>query len=167
LALYLTIFYPQYFSRVVLESASPGLSSAAERKKRRQNDFQLAEQLEKMDFREFLVKWYNLPLFQTVKAHRQFPELFARRLDNHPATLAKSLREMGTGRQPSLWAKLARNKIPLLLVVGEKDAKFRAIAEEMAQRNAACQVTIIKGCGHTVHLENAVSFVNCLKHFFV
>ena len=144
LALYLAIHYPKYFSRIILESASPGLKTAEERRSRRRLDHKLANQLEETNFRQFLTNWYNLPLFHTLKNHPQFQDLLKQRLNNRSEFLAKSLREMGTGQQPPLWNHLTKNKIPLLLVVGEKDAKFRAIADEMAQVCPTAQVKICR-----------------------
>jgi len=44
---------------------------------------------------------------------------------------------MGTGNQPALWDRLAENKIPLLLLVGEDDVELKAINAEMA---SLCEV---------------------------
>lgn len=153
LALYLALHYQQHFSKVVLESASPGLRTTAERQERIFRDNRLADQLENGDFEKFLTEWYRQPLFRDLQYHPRFREMFEKRLKNDPAGLAKSLREMGTGSQPSLWEKLPQNKIPLLLVVGEKDAKFRSIADETATRCPAATVKVIQSCGHNVHFE--------------
>lgn len=166
LALYLALRYPQYFKAAVVESASPGLKTALERTERIQKDEGLARLLEETEFAEFLTNWYQLPLFQTLARHPQFPELFQRRLNNQPANLAKSLREMGAGRQPSLWEELATNKIPLLLVVGEKDDKFRAIGNEIASKTPSTSTAIVEGCGHNIHFENSEKFVKSVDRFF-
>lgn len=165
LALYLTLTYPQYFAKTILESASPGLKTEPERRERIARDEQLAQRLEEEDFREFLHDWYRQPLFQTLAQHPRFEEIFQNRLQNDPRGLAKSLREMGTGAQPSLWERLPGNKIPLLLVVGEKDAKFGALAGEMAEHCPAVSVQVIPGCGHNVHMENAGVFAEALIKF--
>lgn len=165
LALYLTLAYPQYFAKTILESASPGLKTASERRGRIARDEQLARRLESGDFREFLRHWYRQPLFQSLVQHFQFEEILHQRLQNHPPGLAKSLREMGTGAQPSLWEQLPGNKIPLLLIVGEKDAKFCSIAAEMADSCPAASFKVIEGCGHNVHIENADGFAKALIKF--
>ncbi len=165
LALFLTLTYPQYFAKAILESASPGLKTAPERRERIARDEQLARRLETEDFREFLHGWYRQPLFQTLAQHPRFAEIFQHRLQNDPRGLAKSLREMGTGAQPSLWEQLPGNKIPLLLVVGEKDAKFRSIAAEMAKLCPAIQIETVAGCGHNVHMENEGVFAEALIKF--
>ena len=165
LALYLMLHYPQYFSKVVLESASPGLKTAAERQERIARDTLLADRLENDNLERFLTDWYRQPLFSDLQNHPRFREMFERRLRNNPAGLAKSLREMGTGCQPSLWEKLSQNKIPLLLVVGEKDTKFRSIADEMASLCSTATVEVIKGCGHNVHFEEPGKFVTEVEKF--
>ena len=165
LALYLALHYPRYFAKVILESASPGLKTEPERRERIARDEQLARRLEAGDFREFLHGWYRQPLFQTLVQHPRFEEIFQNRLQNDPRGLAKSLRDMGTGAQPSLWEQLPGNKIPLLLVVGEKDAKFRALAGEMAEHCRAIRIETIAGCGHNVHFENAGAFAEALIKF--
>ncbi len=165
LALYLALHYPRYFAKVILESASPGLRTEEERRERLARDEQLARRLETGDFREFLRDWYRQPLFQTLKQHPRFEEIFQHRLQNDPRGLAKSLREMGTGAQPSLWEQLPGNKIPLLLVAGEKDAKFRSIAAEMAKINPVAGVKVITGCGHNVHFEAPEIFAAEVEKF--
>jgi pimeloyl-ACP methyl ester carboxylesterase len=43
--------------------------------------------------------------------------------------------------------------MPVTLVVGERDEKFRAIAGSMAASIPVAQVAVVAGCGHAVHLE--------------
>ena len=100
-----------------------------------------------------------MPFSQTLRNHPDFSAMLARRLKNSPQALAKSLREMGTGRQPSLWPELSRIKFPLRLVIGEKDAKFRTIAQKMAATNPNIRQSVIPGCGHNVHFEAPEIFV--------
>ncbi len=64
-----------------------------------------------------------------------------------------SLKHMGTGAQPSLWDELKDLAPRTLFVVGEKDEKYRAIANEMTSLCPASQVAIIPGAGHNVHFE--------------
>ena len=170
LALYLTINFPQYFDKVILESASPGLSVELEKLERVKRDEQIARKLvrsiEKDDFRKFLDNWYSQPIFGNIKNHPQFDLMIDNRLQNNPVDLAKSLRLMGTGVQPSLWDKLQKNKVPLLLVVGEKDKKFVDINTRMAQINRLCELKIIENTAHNIHLENTPIFVENIRDFF-
>jgi 2-succinyl-6-hydroxy-2,4-cyclohexadiene-1-carboxylate synthase len=153
LALYLAVRFPALFPRAVLIAASPGLATSAERAARRAQDRRLAEVLERDGLDPFLARWYDQPLFATLKAHPTFPQVLARRRRNDPAGLARSLRQLGTGSQPSLWPHLARIQVPLLLLVGAQDAKFVAINTEIAARCPRARLVTIPGCGHAVHLE--------------
>ena len=77
----------------------------------------------------------------------------AYRLQNSPTGLARALRALGTGALPSLWGRLGELQMPVVLVVGERDVKFRAIAEQMAEAIPHAEVTVVPGSGHAVHLE--------------
>ena len=166
LGLYLALHYPHYFPKTVLESASPGLRTEAERAARTAHDKRLAERLLREDLPTFLQEWYRQPLFQSLQTHPGFSDMLARRLDNDPAALAKSLREAGSGVQPSQWERLETHKMPLLLVIGEKDVKFHGIAEEMQQLNPRVEMAVIADCGHNVHFENPQAFTEQLIYFF-
>lgn len=167
LALYLTLHFPNRFSKVVLESASPGLKTEEDRKERIKRDFALAEKLENMNFKTFLSNWYNQPLFDSLKKHKDFDNLLINRLHNNPLELAKSLRHLSTGCQPSLWKKIQDNKNDLLLVVGEYDAKFLAINSEMARMCQYTRLKIVSNCGHNIHFENPKIFAENVHAFFM
>ena len=170
LALYLTLHFPERFHKVVLESASPGLPTEAERLERIKIDTQIGRKLtrsiKKSDFATFLSNWYNQPIFGYIKNHPEYDRMIESRLQNNPHELDKSLRFMGTGCQPSLWEKLQENKIPLILLVGEYDKKFISINTEMDQRCELAQLKIISNAGHNIHFENTLAFVENLKYFF-
>jgi 2-succinyl-6-hydroxy-2,4-cyclohexadiene-1-carboxylate synthase len=159
LALYLAVHFATRFKKVVLESASPGLKTKAERQARIRQDQQLAARLETENFADFLEQWYRQPLFRSTRFSVQ--ELCDRRLHNQPQELAKSLRHMGTGVQPSLWGELGRGR--MLLVVGEWDEKFVEINRQM-QRGGA-QLEVVPGCGHNVHLEQPGEFAGRVRSF--
>ncbi|MEL7245711.1 MAG: 2-succinyl-6-hydroxy-2,4-cyclohexadiene-1-carboxylate synthase, partial [Cyanobacteria bacterium J06573_2] len=119
LALYLMLHFHEYFHKVILESASPGLLTEKEKVERVKRDGQIARKLTRMiakdDFKSFLDNWYNQPIFGNIKNHPQFEQMINNRLLNNPVELAKSLRLMGIGVQPSLWNNLQQNQVPLLL----------------------------------------------------
>lgn len=165
LALYLNLHFPQHFSKVVLESASPGLKTEGDRLERTQRDIELAHKLEKGDLSSFLSSWYNQPIFASLKKHPYFESLIASRLQNTPLELAKSLRNMSTGCQPSLWEELKKNRNHLLLLVGEYDAKFIAINSEMARLCKSAKLEIVSNCGHNIHFENPKIFVENVQIF--
>ena len=166
LALYMTLHFPERFEKVVLESASPGLKSEKDRSHRIQSDSHTAQNLENSNIKDFILSWYDRPLFQSLKKSPKFDRLIEARLANNPLELAKSLRNMGTGNQPSLWAQLAQNQIPLLLLVGEYDNKFTTINTEIANLCPAATLNIIPKAGHNIHFENLDKFVEVVRQFY-
>jgi 2-succinyl-6-hydroxy-2,4-cyclohexadiene-1-carboxylate synthase len=169
LALYLTLYFPHRFPKVILESASPGLATAAERQERMKRDGQIARKLErsleKNDFIAFLRNWYQQPIFGNIKNHPHFQHLLKIRIQNNPIELAKSLRLMGTGCQPSLWEKLKDNSSDLLLIVGKNDEKFIEINQKMAEICQHCHLKIVSHASHNIHFEKPKDFVENIKLF--
>lgn len=170
LALYLTLYFPERFIKVVLESASPGLPTNAERLARIKSDYQITCKLiriiDENKFNTFLNNWYNQPIFGNIKNHPAYQRMLESRLTNNPLELGKSLQFMGTGYQPSLWDKIEENQLPLLLLVGEFDKKFVNINTAMSYRTELAKLQIIKQSGHNTHLENTWAFVENLRKFF-
>lgn len=138
--------------RLVLLGASPGLRGEGERAARRAADEALAQELERDGIEPFARRWAAQPLFAG-----QSPEVaaaaHAQRLRNTPAGLAAALRGVGTGAMPSLWERLGELPMPVALIVGERDEKFRAIAARMAEAIPGATVHVVAGAGHAVHLE--------------
>jgi 2-succinyl-6-hydroxy-2,4-cyclohexadiene-1-carboxylate synthase len=169
LALYLAIHYPRYFRHTMLESASPGCRTQPERQQRQQADLILADRLDQTsiaNFPDLLQHWYAQPLFQSLQHHPSFAKLYKQRLQNNSQFLAKSLRDMGTGFQPSLWDDLATHDRPLHLLTGELDQKFTEIQTVM--RAIAPQVTgsVIQQTGHNIHWENPEAVIREIASFF-
>ncbi len=153
LALYLAVHWPDRFPSVLLESASPGLVDAGARAQRRERDALLALEIEQ-DFPAFLARWYQQPLFASLKRCTAFGELYQRRLNNCPQSIAQSLRSMGLGMQPSLWDRLPKLRSQVVLLVGEQDEKFLAINQQMAALIPGAKLWVASGAGHTVCVEN-------------
>lgn len=169
LALYLALEYPERFDSLILESASPGLRTERERTARRRYDEELARRLDAAgaaDFRAFLEVWHRQPLFVSLAGHEGLLEkLITDRTRNDPKELARSLRGMGTGSQPSLWEDLPNLKVPTLAVAGEYDEKFVGIAREMSETSRKIECVVVAGAGHNVHAERPGEFVRLLKRF--
>ncbi|MEO0409973.1 MAG: 2-succinyl-6-hydroxy-2,4-cyclohexadiene-1-carboxylate synthase [Cyanobacteria bacterium P01_A01_bin.135] len=152
LALYLALSAPERFSHLVLESASPGLKTAAERQARIALDESRAQQIQQ-NFGGFLQGWYQAPMFRNLAQQPEFKAVMERRRQNDPAKLGRSLRCLGTGQQPSLWPHLHKLTLPTLLLTGQQDSKFCAINAEMAAQMPNARWLSIESYGHTVHLE--------------
>lgn len=165
LALYLGLHQPQLFTCLVLESASPGLRTPEEQAARRAADEQLAVRLEQAPLEQFLSAWYNLPLFAGLRRRSGLAAMLARRQANHPQALARSLRGMGTGVQPSLWEAWPGCSLPALLIVGAQDEKYVALAREMQRDRPATHLAVLPDCTHTPHLEEPERFIATVRPF--
>lgn len=165
--LQLALRHPELVAGLVLVGASPGLADPDDRAARRAADDALAARIEEIGVSAFVAEWLALPLFAGLEPDVQFR---AERATNTAAGLAASLRDAGTGAQPSLWAELpelARHEIPVLLLTGEADAKFTAIAAAMAEAVSGPHVEqlVVARAGHSVHLEQPEATVVALTHF--
>ncbi len=166
LALYFALRFPERCRRLVLESASPGLAAGAERAARRRLDAARAARLEAGDFEAFLRDWYRQPLFASLAGHAGLAErMTAARRHNDPAELARSLRGMGTGRQPSLWERLPALAVATLAVAGALDHKYVEIAGRMAGASRCVRAVAVPEAGHNVHAEQPRRFLTLLRTF--
>jgi 2-succinyl-6-hydroxy-2,4-cyclohexadiene-1-carboxylate synthase len=152
LALALALRRPERVRALVLVSAAPGLADAGERAARLAADAALAERIEAVGVEAFAREWAAQPLFAdqpapvAALAHED-------RLRRSAAEHAAQLRGLGTGVMPPLWDRLGELALPVALVVGERDAKFRAIADRMARRLPQGEIVVVEGAGHAVALE--------------
>jgi 2-succinyl-6-hydroxy-2,4-cyclohexadiene-1-carboxylate synthase len=138
--------------RLVLIGASPGIADQGERSARQRTDEELADEIERSSIDEFARRWAQTPVLAGLPA-AALDAAHADRLRSTPAGLARALRGLGTGALPSLWDRLGELPMPVTLVVGERDSKFRAVAVEMARRMPAADVVVVPVAGHAVHLE--------------
>lgn len=161
LALYMGLRYPEYFTSLFVESATPGLKDLSERRERRRKDHVLADRLETEDYESFLDWWYKSRIFSSLAEDKtRLASVKERRKSNrlYGSHLAKSLRFMGQGMQEPLWEDLKNLSIPLCFLVGEKDHKYVKVAEEARHLNEQITVQLVKRAGHNIHEENLAGF---------
>lgn len=156
-----------YFRALILESATPGLTTEQEREQRIRSDEALAACIEHYGVESFVDYWERRPLFTTQIAVplRLRQQLRQQRLQNSVTGLSNSLRGVGTGAQPDLRSQLSALAIPVLLITGSEDSKFTKIAEEMVQLLPQAQHTIVPESGHTVHFEQSEVFATIVYKF--
>jgi len=166
LALYLALRHPERCSGLFLESASPGLEGATDRAARRAADEERARRLESGDLDGFLEYWYRQPLFSSLARDEELlRQTIEARLRNDPEELARSLRGMGTGSQPSLWGELPGLVAPALAVAGEHDEKFVALSRRMAELCPGMRAVVVPEAGHNVRAEAPEAYLDLLKDF--
>jgi 2-succinyl-6-hydroxy-2,4-cyclohexadiene-1-carboxylate synthase len=158
IALHAALAFPERVSRLILIGASPGIADPEERRARRASDERLADEIEVLTIAQFARRWARTPVLAgqppavAAAAH-------ADRLRSEPAGLARALRALGTAALPPLWNRLSELAMPVCLIAGERDAKFREIANRMALGIRDGSVEVVADCGHAVHLESPSAVV--------
>ena len=161
IALHAALTLGDHLDRLVLIGAGPGIADPAERAARRAADDALADRIEAIGVEAFAREWAALPLWEG-QPERVAAAANADRLRNTPEGLAAALRGLGTGVMDPLWDALPSITIPVTLAAGERDEKFRAIAERMAERLPRAEVVTIPGAGHAAQLENPAATAQLL-----
>lgn len=155
LALGLLVDHRRLFESVTLIGVHPGLPTAAERRERRAADEKLARRLEEQGVERFVDQWQSLPLFQTQAAlpltvlERQRRQ----RLEHSAVGLAHALRVLSLGGMPNFRPDLPQLDLPVRLMVGERDGKFRRLAEEMSEALPKATIDVVPDAGHNLLLE--------------
>ena len=156
LALGLAVRHPDRIRSTVLVGSTAGYPTDAERAARRRSDAALADDLLERGLEWFVDHWMALPLFESQQrlGDRALAEARSLRLANDPEGLVASLLGSGAGAQPSFWGELESVRGPVLLVVGDEDARYRRLAFRLASGLALANIEVISDAGHTAHLEN-------------
>lgn len=162
----LALSRPDLVERLVLVGATAGIEDEAAREQRRLADDGLAERLESAGdegLAAFLASWLAGPLFADLSPEAADVDA---RLANTAAGLASSLRSVGTGTQRPSFQRLGELEMPVLLVVGERDERFLAIAEQMAEAiGGRARLAVIAGVGHAACFADPVAFGAAVAQF--
>lgn len=166
-ALALAAWHPEHVHSALLVGASAGIADADARKARIADDEALADRIEHEGLERFVDAWMALPLFASQQrlGEEALAAARAQRLRNRTVGLANSLRGMGSGAQPPLHEELAKLRAPMLLVHGAEDAKFAAIARDLASRLPDARTASLDRAGHACHLEAPDAFAALALEF--
>jgi 2-succinyl-6-hydroxy-2,4-cyclohexadiene-1-carboxylate synthase len=151
-ALRVALAHPDRVESLVLIGATPGIADPVERAARAEEDEALAADLEQMTMETFADRWARNPLFKG-QAAEVAEAARADRLRNDPAGLAAALRGLGQGACEPLWGRLDAIRMPVTLVVGERDGRYRKLAERMAAGMPRADLLTVPATRHAVHLE--------------
>lgn len=148
---------PEKWDAAILISAHPGLTSAEERTVRLEADLKWAERFLNDPWDQLMRDWNANPVF----GGHPFP--FSRDKGAFERKkLALQLTNWSLGNQEPLLPRLKQLDIPLLILAGEQDQKFCAIAEQF---QSFAQVSIIPEASHRVPWDQPDKFINQIKNF--
>ncbi|NNN21395.1 MAG: alpha/beta fold hydrolase [Acidimicrobiales bacterium] len=153
-ALLCAILHPEKVNSLILISATAGIEDPSEIKKRREDDFQLANEIFNLGderLEEFLEKWLSSPLFSNIKSKQDEIEL---RKSNSAKGLAYSLMNHGQASFEPLWNRLIEVKARTLILNGSADEKYCAIGKKLQEEIDQSRQLIFQDLGHSLHLES-------------
>lgn len=155
--LHVALAHPELVRGLVLIGATAGIEDPQERSRRRASDEALATRLESIGLEAFLDEWLGQPLFAGLSAAAQARD---ERLEGSVEGLATSLRLAGTGSQDPLWPRLHRLGMPVLVVAGERDDRYAALAQRLVEGvGGNAERALVPGAGHAAHLEDPQAFL--------
>lgn len=146
--------FPAHCLSLSVIAASPGLEGEAERRARIQRDAEWAAALRAGPMIGFLEKWYQQPIFASLKLRPALlGELQNSRLGNHADLAANALEAWGQGVVPPSWAALKTLPVPVRFIGGELDVGFKEIAAKLKSLLPGVVVDRLDGVGHAVPME--------------
>ena len=144
-------------------STTAGIEDKELRLERIRSDEELAKRIEQIGVNQFVDEWLSQPLFAGLNAETTQRKI---RLKNTTIGLSSSLRLCGAGRQQPTWSRLKELNMPVLVIAGENDEKYRLLAERLVSEiGSNATIEIVKNSGHTPHLEQPRIFQNLLSSF--
>ncbi|QNS15721.1 2-succinyl-6-hydroxy-2,4-cyclohexadiene-1-carboxylate synthase [Mannheimia bovis] len=143
----------------ILEGANIGLASTTERQARLQNDCQWANRFRHEPIEKVLEDWYQQPVFADL-SNMERERYIDSRKHNQGEQIAQMLEATSLAKQPNYAEQLKQTNKNILFFIGEKDNKFRQMAEQHQ-----LPVQIISNTGHNAHRGNSEDFVKKLLAF--
>lgn len=162
LALHVALAAPGRVRRLALIATTAGIADPEEAQRRREADEELAVLLERDGIEAFADRWGALPLFAR-QTEAQRARARAMRLGQDPAGLAAALRGFGTGAMEPVWDRLAALNLPVTIVVGSEDERFREVARRLHAAMPWARVVVVAGAGHGLPLEAPGALARALE----
>ncbi len=152
IALHLALADPGRITRLILISTTAGIEDPDAREARRTADAALAGRIEREPLEDFVGRWRDQPLFAGEPAGVRAAAV-ADQLRNTPSGLAAALRGLGTGSMQPVWGRLGELTMPVTVLAGERDTKFRVLGRRLADELPDGSLEVVPGAGHGLLLE--------------
>lgn len=133
----------------IVISAHPGLQTPEEKAARSAREEYWIHKLKTQPLSQFFKEWYAQPLFTSLKAHPNFPQILERRLKQDPQMLIDQLENHRLTDTP------IKNAI---FIYGQLDSAY---ADFYRKLNIPAHE--IPRAGHACHLENPIDTAKQIK----
>jgi|GEM_PF-1665782 len=146
---------------LILESYHPGCADKAALKARKAEDEEVIKSVQN-NMAGLLESWYEQEVFESLDVD-QIAELRKKKLKRDSGYMVRVLERWALSRCP-IAGDQPLPDVPILLIAGEKDPKYVALAKKTA-RDTHAQAVIIPGAGHIPHLERPTRFLEAVSEF--
>ncbi|HSG79033.1 MAG TPA: alpha/beta fold hydrolase [Acidimicrobiia bacterium] len=152
LALGVVLHRPELVDALVVVSATPGIRSVDDRRRRAESDAALGERIRSIGVEAFVDEWIAAPMFSGLAARGRSWLAADRstRVGSSAEGLAGALVELGQGTMPWLGPRVRHIVAPATFVAGSEDARYAATARRMARAAPRGRVWMVPACGHAV-----------------
>jgi 2-succinyl-6-hydroxy-2,4-cyclohexadiene-1-carboxylate synthase len=152
--------------RLVLISANAGIETEQLRRNRATQDDALAARIELIGMERFVDTWTTEGLTSTEDLDRASRERDREiRMANTTQGLAQALRGYGQGVQPVVWSDLPDLTMPVLVVAGAEDDRYRDIATRMAEQIPAAELVVVPDARHNPMADQPEATVEAISAF--
>ena len=167
LATLYSLKFPSKVIGLILESTSFGIEKSEEREGRTISDQLLARRIESEGIESFIDYWLSLTLFDSLKnlSLERYTLLKEQKIVNNINGLKNTLLGFSTGRMDYLIPKLIQIRFQVLLIVGDRDKKFKEISKKALEQIPHSKLKVVNDSGHNVHFEKPEVFLKLINQF--
>lgn len=158
LALHALIDQPRLWQKAIIVSGHPGLP-AEERKARIEHDAAWAKRFELEPWEPLLHDWNNQEVFCGITPIPRLEQQFNRK------DLANLFNQYSLGRQEDLSPKITDLPLPILWIAGERDLRYKILADKQRLSHSSSRKWIAPHAGHRVPWESQQAFYQEIKTF--
>jgi 2-succinyl-6-hydroxy-2,4-cyclohexadiene-1-carboxylate synthase len=169
LLLHLALARPDVVRRAVFIGATAGIEDKEGRVARVASDELIASELDDVQrdggsLYGFLSTWLSGPLFDGLTDQSS---CMSARMENTAAGLASSLRLCGTGSQEPLWERVGELEMPVLVLAGDRDERFKVLGRRLAEAiGANAGFAVVPESNHACQLERPAETHRIIGDFF-
>ena len=141
---------PDSWQRIAVIGAHPGPMSAAEREARLNQDYAWAAAVESESWSSWTEKWDAQAIFSGSLRRFREEHSFSR------TRLSAALVNLSPAKQESALEQLTAVRDKILWMVGERDAKYLKLYQELKAKGVIRYLKILPAVGHRVPLSTAL-----------